>query len=869
MEITQITRRHRVSLFNTFTKVFGELEAELLKREETVIEERKKLEATILEYNGKPEDPEVEPGWHEQPPGADIIELEEKIAALIKENEDLRTRNSNLEAVEALKQDRTLRSLSVSRVNKENIENAPCDMKDALVNQQHIVGPTVGSQTEVDAAIDASPQYEELAKKYEQMRQQVKHYREAHTILAEKYRRNKAVWKQWVEQDKLRRQKSKIKEQLNAARGRPTVLATPARTGGGLLAGSSNVTSTMQHPITSSPALLTSPAIAETQWNSSPPAARKAVKKPPVQETSILQRGSPGTEQAHYDSDHTTDGEGELRDSAFSPTSRAIFCDGELNASPRLPKPPARVKAERSIQSVKDIPVNIKSEPCSSNSVLDHIAFTQQSLDLDDIGHKSETPRKRRCMGAYQPQGTRERVQQDNVTPTSLRHRLAVASQAQEEELQDGNDEAGEEDGPRQPSATAVLNFPDFIPTLPAPRLSEVKISGIQEDSQPAEIPLPTRVPEKYQAALIGYLEMNGGRPEASSKQTPREDAASHGLSVINQTKHAVSTLAKEPAKPAANVRIIGPRCGRKARDPKTVDSGIGIVTEDGTKGVDALPKSVPTDNVPSKKEILGILLEAPPVKVPFIAHLQKSAGSKGVTPARSTVAEKEDGEPRFRTPVIQGHLAKRNIAVTDPPVSKKAKFTTGSERKPAHVGILWPHRGGLRARNAKDLNISDFAINIDKARGFNYAYQEVIRKREERKCLPGCMGPCCKELRDFLAKAGMPPELPSKAPKWRSSPIPGTSQLEPDEEEFGEDEEEPGHVDRGQLRQFVDKYAKHRNMFDRDKSPEGFWASEFPDTQETEERKRKAKEEGRKKVANMKREAGKRGGRWVFRDEM
>lgn len=716
----------------------------------------------------------------------------------------------------------------------------------------------MGIQTEVDAAIDASLQYEELAKKYEQMRQQVKHYREAHTILAEKYRRNKAVWKQWVEQDRLRRQKSgKIKAQLNAVRGGTTVLATSARTGsGGLL---SNVISPVQPPMISSSALLTSPAIAGTRWSSSPPAARKAVNEPaatPVQQALDLQRGTPGTEQkAHYDSDHTTDGEGELRAAAFSPTSRAIYNDGERNASPSLPKPPARVKAERFTQLAKDVPVYIKSEPRSSNSV-DHIAFTQQSLDLDDLGHRPETPRKRRYISNFQ-----SRVQQSNVTPTSLRQ-LAVVSQVQEEELQDGDDEAGKEGGPRQPGATAVPSIPHFIPTLPAPRLSRVKISGIQEDSQPADIPLSAPALAKYQTTLTGYLEKDGARPETSLKQTPREDTASHGFSTINQRKQAVSTPAQQLAKPTASVGIIEPQRGQKARDPKTADSGIGFMTEDGTNLVDALPKSIPTDNAPSKKEILGRLLDTPPVKVPSITHLRKSAGSKGVTPTRSTADEKEDGELRFRTPVMQGHLAKRNIPLTDPPVSKKAKFTTGSERKPARNEALGPQRGSLRACNAKDLNISDFAVNTDQARGFKHAYQEVIRKRDERKCLPGCMGSCCKELRDFLAKAGMPPELPSKAPKWRSSPMLGSPQLEPDEEEFDEDED-------GQLRQFVDKVAKHRNMFDRDKSPEGFWASEFPDTQEVEERKRIAKGEERKKVADMKREAGKRGGRWVFRDEV
>lgn len=725
-----------------------------------------------------------------------------------------------------------------------------------MTDRQHTIGPNASAQTEGIYDVDASPQYEELTTKYEQMRQQVKHYRDAHTILSEKYRRNKDVWKQWVEQDRLRREKAeKKKAQLTTIR--TDLPVTPVKEKGG--------TATSELTPNVRPSTMPQPNIApEAQWNSSPPSIRNIMHEPDVS-TGDIERMAPNVEIAelatkgaeNHGSEHTTDAEGETHGGGVSPVSRSLLYDGERSVSPPLPHKSKKVKAEKMTQALDDIPIYIKSEPRSSDSVLDHFAFTQQSLDLDDIGHKPETPRKRRYMGKYRQVDPQQRIQQSNVTPTSLGKRFDRILPRQEQELEDEDHEA-------QPDydTTLMPENPFAIPTLLAPQFSGVKFRGIQEDSQDALLPAPS--PTKRQTTISGYFEGSRAQAEKTRINTSNADNLPIPTTITQKQKPKHTTVT--PARQTTNnfsVHLTGqPYRVRKPIDHRCLDLGIGFVTEDGTNGIETPAGSLPMVHTAERKGILGELLGTPPAKVPSITHLRKDMGSVAVTPIR-TSAENRDGSDFITPTTVQGYNSKRKIPVTDPPVSKRSKFSTASERKPPRD---MAGREGLRSRKAKELNIADFAVNADKTGGVNYAYQEVIRKRDERKCLPGCLGSCCKELRDFLAKAGMPPVVPSKVPKWRSSPpLPGSSQLEPEDGEGSEAEEVVGE----DLKQFVNKYAKHRNLFDRQDSPPGFWEADFPDTQDLEQRRKAARKEERSRVGEMKKDAAKGGGRWVFRDEV
>ncbi|KAF8468412.1 hypothetical protein BDZ91DRAFT_848214 [Kalaharituber pfeilii] len=887
MEVTNITRKHRVSLFNAFTKAFGELEAELLKRDE---EEKKKTGELLAVQNEKID-------VHEKERSDDKLDtkykaekaaLEDKVAALIKENEELKKKNSELIAAELSKQHRTqvllLQHMLLSNANTP--ANTPLIQAASTLSTQHHVGTSVGAQTDADPVTVACPQYEELTRKYEQMRQQVKHYREAHTILAGKYRRNKEVWKQWVEDAKVRRQKSEqLKAQLNSAR-ELSVNYTPRRQDrmSVLLANSPK-----SKPPEISSDVLASPVTVSKQLDSSPPRLPLLVEEeldvppPPFAPEANIKDGlpvnlpaiAPGDEpldvplvtrpgelafdiQPTYDSDETTDGEGELRAVAFDPISRAIS-EKERSPSPTLPfpmEPPVKIKMES--QTADYSPVFIKSEPRSSHSMMDHIAFTQQSLDLDDIGHKPKTPRKRRYMTNYRSP-RRTRPMEIAVHPNALQPRLNKVTMHQEQ-MHNGDDKEGDE---VQNQVDECAPPPSFrIPTLPAPKPSGFRIPGIQVDSQLVDHPVPSpRTKGPYQSTLTGFIkhsdvldeEQHGGRARNTDRSPPKRGR-----------KEAVSTLAKGKGKVTALPRTSSPRRARSKRNLHSLDADIGLMTEDGANGAEKLIETAQDTALLTreKEELLGKLLDTPPPKVPSLAHIRRGTTSSSVTPARLC----ERLSSRFMTPVMNEAVAKkRNLPVTDPPVSKRSKLNTGSERKrrphlPASSGSKTrTGSGALRNRSAKELSVTDFVINPEKARGHNFAYQEVIRKRDERKCLSGCMRPCCAGILKFLESAGMPKKV-SNAPKWRSSPpVP-----ELDEEGGRSDDEEEGEAGEGEGMMM----GRQEDLFPRTNSPPGFWESEFPDTQEVEERRKAAREEEKKRVKEMRREA-KKGGRYRFRDEV
>ena len=61
---------------------------------------------------------------------------------------------------------------------------------------------------------------------------------------------------------------------------------------------------------------------------------------------------------------------------------------------------------------------------------------------------------------------------------------------------------------------------------------------------------------------------------------------------------------------------------------------------------------------------------------------------------------------------------------------------------------------------------------------------------------------------------------------------------------------------------------GKHREVYERRRTPPGFWRVDFPSTQSQEVDRGRAKELEVKAVQDRWLEAHKKGGRWIFRDE-
>ena len=696
------------------------------------------------------------------------------------------------------------------------------------------MGPAVETQTEADHHIDIALRYEGLVKKYEEMQQQVRYYREAYAILEEKFRRDKTVWMQWVAQDTARRQKSERLKAHNAALGGFTDPAIP-ETRCDLI----EPPQITPYAAISTPTSQVAPG---KHWSLSPPPTEKATSPginslaPSVSEIASTRIHT--EETAHYDSDRTTDGEVEVHIATFSPLLNATHSSGELRESLTLPKLPAKVKAEETTQCLDYTPIYIKSEPHSPNSMLNHISFTQQSLDLDDIGYKPKTPRKRTYLSKHPLQANYEQEMTRNVSPTLLEMQLVEISKEQ------------------QNGVTEPLD-PFVNSAFPASQVSVVNESESQANSQLPYPPTSNSTPTKVHQVEPLDLPAGFSATIARHGSTATIQPTGGKLARLTSQRRSKGTMLPPRGKP---------RGARRPRELRLLDSEIEFLTEDGTGCIDSMTVPPPTEVALMGEQTLGKLLDSPPEKNLSIAHLRKGLGgvcSRAVTPTRIS-NNLGDGGVKFTTPEINKQSGKHNMPITDPPISKRSKCITRavSARGPSHSSGGGGMKGGqLRYCDAKELQASDFVINADKAYGRNYAHHEVIRKHDERKCLPGCLQPCCAGLKGFLEKAGMPVTV-SNAPKWRSSPDASPSSPQCDNKE-----ERDSSVDKA--REFVNKVSRHRNLFERNNSPPGFWNSEFPSTQEVEERRKQAMESERRRVAEMKKEATKGNGRYLFRDEV
>lgn len=180
------------------------------------------------------------------------------------------------------------------------------------------------------------------------------------------------------------------------------------------------------------------------------------------------------------------------------------------------------------------------------------------------------------------------------------------------------------------------------------------------------------------------------------------------------------------------------------------------------------------------------------------------------------------------------------------------------------------PEDEPYRSRPLQRLTLGHFKLNPQRNEGLDYAYSEVVRKKDDRKCLAGCIRPeCCGGRFRAMARLG---GLPARSPR---------EQEEEDqrvlEEYVGEDHhllEGLSAQDRDDLlvearaRAIANQYGKHRHNHQRPRSPPGFWRTDMPSTQELETDREAAQRQDREKVEERYREAMRPGGLWTWADE-
>lgn len=167
-------------------------------------------------------------------------------------------------------------------------------------------------------------------------------------------------------------------------------------------------------------------------------------------------------------------------------------------------------------------------------------------------------------------------------------------------------------------------------------------------------------------------------------------------------------------------------------------------------------------------------------------------------------------------------------------------------------------------------LNLEHFKINPARNQGLDYAYDAVVRNKDDRKCISGCTRPgCCGDRFRAMARlGGLPANALAEQTKEDQRIL---------EEYVGEDR----HLLNGlsaqgretllmeaRARVLANLYGRHRHNHQRARTPPGFWRTEMPDTQEVETDREAAQRQEREKVEQRYREAMRPGGLWTWADE-
>ncbi|KYK60542.1 hypothetical protein DCS_01679 [Drechmeria coniospora] len=303
----------------------------------------------------------------------------------------------------------------------------------------------------------------------------------------------------------------------------------------------------------------------------------------------------------------------------------------------------------------------------------------------------------------------------------------------------------------------------------------------------------------------------------------------------------------------------------------KRLGYAISTVAEDGDEYQTHPLKGNNHDMTPSSERSTGrleMLLNSPsPATERIISRPSgnrrdrpRPAGDRLPIPGRRALPFEKGTGQASRSPLAQVDLASGvNTPPTDRSVRQRASV-------PNHASTT----SSLRSKPLSELRLDDFRINPLVNDGYDFAYSEVVRNKDDRACLPGCKDMhCCGRQFRALAMSQRP-----------NPPLTSAQRIEERkllEEYLGDsafrlammnkDEREELWVE-AKAQELANKYGKHKHRFSRMQSPPGFWDADFPSTQELEAERAEASKRERQAISERRREAMRPGGRWLFKDE-
>ncbi|OAL55365.1 hypothetical protein IQ07DRAFT_164693 [Pyrenochaeta sp. DS3sAY3a] len=171
-----------------------------------------------------------------------------------------------------------------------------------------------------------------------------------------------------------------------------------------------------------------------------------------------------------------------------------------------------------------------------------------------------------------------------------------------------------------------------------------------------------------------------------------------------------------------------------------------------------------------------------------------------------------------------------------------------------------------LRDKPVLELSLQDFKPNPAYNQGYTYAFSETVRKRGDRMCLPGCTNSqCCGSTFRTFAEAQAPMSMSQEEALLEDYLGDAYNDMQLTQMSFDERSEL---VLQARTKKLAKDAGKHREAYERRRTPPGFWRVDFPTTQEHQEDRERSIEQTKNIVQERWLEAQRRGGKWVFRDE-